>query len=361
MPKPASGLCNRAYAQVVRETNATTGNITDYLYGDDLIKQTKAANDSYYLYDGLGSTRALTNSAGSVTDTYNYESFGTVLNQTGTTPNNYLFTGEQFDNSLNNYYLRARYYDQSIGRFTQMDTWMGNNSDPMTLHKYLYANANPVNNVDPTGNFSIGSVMATVNVVATLASVSQTSYDFFSDPTQSLSGDASSFAVEGGMFALTSMGGFKIFKLIGKKFLKKLGCEKANSKKKICDIFKPAGQRIKKIKKAIGAKKRQNVAYADYITSSGIGTMIANSGKKNRPGTVGMPSSRRYITSVVGFSRAFDSEVKLYENLAINFNPNTKGIVNLVSERPICASCGGVGSQFKMDFKGVFVMSRGGF
>ncbi|MEW8543223.1 MAG: deaminase domain-containing protein [Candidatus Thiodiazotropha sp.] len=116
-----------------------------------------------------------------------------------------------------------------------------------------------------------------------------------------------------------------------------------------------------KIKKMIGAKKRQNVAYADYVTSSGIGTMIANSGRKNRPGTVGMPTLRRYITSTVGFPRTYDSEVKLYENLALKFTPNTKGIVNLVSERIICASCAGVGTQFRSDFKGVFVLSRGGF
>jgi RHS repeat-associated protein len=164
---------------VVKETNATTGNITDYLYGDDLIKQSRAANDSYYLYDGLGSTRALTDSAGTITDSYNYESFGSLLNQVGTTENNYLFTGEQYDNNLDNYYLRARYYDQSIGRFTQQDTWMGQNQDPITLHKYLYANTDPVNNIDPTGNFTMSSVMTAVNIVSTLASTAQAAVDIF--------------------------------------------------------------------------------------------------------------------------------------------------------------------------------------
>jgi RHS repeat-associated protein len=140
---------------VIKETNATTGNITDYLYGDDLIKQSRAANDSYYLYDGLGSTRALTDATGSLTNSYDYESFGSVLNQTGSTENNYLFTGEQFDTSLDNYYLRARYYDQNVGRFTQQDSWMGDNQDPVTLNKYLYANADSVNNIDPSGHMSI--------------------------------------------------------------------------------------------------------------------------------------------------------------------------------------------------------------
>jgi len=167
---------NRAYAQVVKETNATSGNVTDYLYGDDLIKQTQAANDSYYLYDGLGSTRALTNSAGTITDTYNYDSFGTLLNQTGATLNDYLFTGEQYDNNLDNYYLRARYYDQGIGRFSSMDTYQGDNYVPVSLHKYLYANANPVMYTDPTGNFSLGSLMSGINVQGILSTISQPAY-----------------------------------------------------------------------------------------------------------------------------------------------------------------------------------------
>jgi RHS repeat-associated protein len=93
-----------------------------------------------------------------------------VLDQSGATANSYLYTGEQFDGSLGNYYLRARYYDPNSGRFTQMDTWMGRDSDPVTLHKYLYANGDSANNIDPSGNFSIGSVMAAVNIVSANAS-----------------------------------------------------------------------------------------------------------------------------------------------------------------------------------------------
>ena len=79
-----------------------------------------------------------------------------------------LFAGEQFDTNLNQYYLRARYYDQNIGRFTRQDTWMGRNADPITLNKYLYANANPANMIDPSGHLSIGSLMAAVGNLARL-------------------------------------------------------------------------------------------------------------------------------------------------------------------------------------------------
>ncbi len=56
-----------------------------------------------------------------------------------------------------------------IGRFSSMDTYMGNNSDPITLHKYLYANSDPALNVDPSGHMSMMSVMSSVNISSTLA------------------------------------------------------------------------------------------------------------------------------------------------------------------------------------------------
>ncbi len=148
-----------------------------YVYGDDLIKQTRSANDSYYLYDGHGSTRAMTDALGSITDTYDYDAYGTLIDSTGTTENHYLYTGEQFDGSLDNYYLRARYYNYAIGRFMSMDSWAGVNSDPVTLNKYLYGNSDPVNNVDPSGKFSIGSLMAAINVASSLVTIAQTVSD----------------------------------------------------------------------------------------------------------------------------------------------------------------------------------------
>ena len=76
---------------------------------------------NYYHYDGLGSTRALSNNSGVITDTYIYDAFGELLNQTGDTENNYLYTGEQYDPNLGFYYLRARYMNPGIGRFISMD------------------------------------------------------------------------------------------------------------------------------------------------------------------------------------------------------------------------------------------------
>jgi RHS repeat-associated protein len=140
------------YGDVVLET--TGGVNTSYtLAGTQLISQTRNGSISFYLQDGQGSTRALTNSAGAVTDTYSYTAYGEIYNQTGTTANNYLYTGQQFDQSTGLYSLRARFYNPSWGRFLSQDTWAVNYSNPIELNRYGYTANNPINGMDPSGLF----------------------------------------------------------------------------------------------------------------------------------------------------------------------------------------------------------------
>jgi RHS repeat-associated protein len=112
------------------------------------------------LYDGHGSTRQLVDSSEDITAAYSYDAYGNLLGGNPGTPQNpgspatnLLYAGEQFDIDAQQYYLRARYYDPSSGRFNRLDPASGNHTDPQSLHKYLYCHANPVNGVDPTGEF----------------------------------------------------------------------------------------------------------------------------------------------------------------------------------------------------------------
>jgi len=98
-----------------------------------------------------GDARFLTNMAGMVTDTYQFDAFGNQIAGTGTTANNFLYSGKQFDNSTGLYYLRARYYRMPTGRFLTIDPYQGTILDPASLHKYVYTGNNPVNLIDPTG------------------------------------------------------------------------------------------------------------------------------------------------------------------------------------------------------------------
>ena len=142
---------NRDYAQVLEERDGVDTLIVSYIYGDDLISQNRSGSVSYYHYDGQMSTRVLTDAAAAVTDTYVYDAFGILLNRTGTTANNYLYTGEQYDPNVGFYYLRSRMYNPYIGRFTATDINEGSIYDPATLHKYLYCANNPINLIDPSG------------------------------------------------------------------------------------------------------------------------------------------------------------------------------------------------------------------
>ena len=155
---------NQQYAQVLAETDNHTPSRL-YTRGDDLLSQTNPATSEtrYHLHDGLGSTRALTDQTGNETDSYHYEAFGELLHHTGSSDNNYLFAGEQFDADLNLYYNRARYLDTSIGRFTQMDRFQGFQTQPVSLNKYIYAYSDPANLLDPSGNITLGQVLSVGN------------------------------------------------------------------------------------------------------------------------------------------------------------------------------------------------------
>jgi len=173
------------YAQVVEEFNVS-GGLTNlsraYTYGLDLIsqRQVSPALTTFYGYDGLGSTRFLMGTNGLVTDTTVYDAYGTVITNTGSAVNYYLYAGEQWDSDLGLYYLRARYYSANVGRFWTMDSFDGNQSDPLALHKYLYAQGNPVNNTDQSGHETLTSVMASVEIrlLVAVAAVSVTAVNY---------------------------------------------------------------------------------------------------------------------------------------------------------------------------------------
>jgi RHS repeat-associated protein len=137
-----------------------------YTYGTDLISQNQWTGSAwtlnFYGYDGHGSVRYLTATNAAVTDTYDYDAFGTLIAQSGITPNNYLYCGEQFDADLGLYYSRARYLNADSDRFWTMDESEGSQADPLALHKYLYAQSDPVNGVDRTGNETLFESLGTM-------------------------------------------------------------------------------------------------------------------------------------------------------------------------------------------------------
>lgn len=118
------------------------------------------------LHDRLGSVRQIIDTSGNVKNHYTYKSFGELFatEVTENVLNPFKFSGQFFDDEIDEYYLRARMYDPHIGRFTSRDplSLAGVFEEPLTLHRYLYCQNDPINGTDPLGLWTIhvtGTVM----------------------------------------------------------------------------------------------------------------------------------------------------------------------------------------------------------
>jgi RHS repeat-associated protein len=170
-------------SHVVLETAAGGALQAFYVRGADLLAVMRplapvpaTATDwqtRYYHADPVGSVRRLTDEAGQITDGYTYTAFGELLGHTGSDPQPYAFAGEPLDSSSGLQYHRARWLDPRTGRFLGMDPFPGSQDDPVSLHRYLYAGADPVALADPTGEFSsLAGAFMVVAIVAILAGIS---------------------------------------------------------------------------------------------------------------------------------------------------------------------------------------------
>jgi len=113
----------------------------------------KSVSTVYHHTDHLGGSNVSTDSSGKVVEVNDYYPYGSsrIEERAGNYENNKLYTGKELDRSSELYYYGARYYDPLIGRFTSVDPWGGDISDPQSLNKYAYVRNNPLKYVDPTG------------------------------------------------------------------------------------------------------------------------------------------------------------------------------------------------------------------
>ncbi|WP_456446646.1 RHS repeat domain-containing protein, partial [Thiolapillus sp.] len=140
--------------------------LQEYVYFTHLLEKKDISGLRVYHHDGQRNVRLLSDENGIITDTYEYDAFGDNFIHTGSTENAYRFAGEYFGDAEQLAFHRARYYDPTTGRFISRDPFEGLLRDPQSLHRYLYANNNPLIYVDPTGKFpSLGEV----SVVSTIS------------------------------------------------------------------------------------------------------------------------------------------------------------------------------------------------
>ncbi len=134
-----------------------------------LISQRRGGTTSYYHFDGQGSTRALTDSTETVTDTNIYDAWGVNVSTSGTTENPFRYAGEfgyYFDVELESHSVRRRRYEATIARWASVDPRRFVDGP----NQYLYVENHPTNAVDPSGLLSQSTVIIPViNVPLALA------------------------------------------------------------------------------------------------------------------------------------------------------------------------------------------------
>ena len=133
---------------VFTETNG--GSTKHYANGLSMVGAFAAGETSYYHYDRIGNTAALTGATSSLQNTYAYLPFGEIAAQTGSVNNRFTFNGAVGvqDDDGDTYYMRNRYYDAEMGRFTKRDP-IGLLGGDTNL--YRFAANDPANRTDPNG------------------------------------------------------------------------------------------------------------------------------------------------------------------------------------------------------------------
>ena len=151
---------------VLVEYGSSSGfpSLEKYDYGRDLLGITsiaatsQARSTAFYLKDSLGSTANMTRASGLLCKSYRYDAWGALRAQSGSCLNARQYTGHYRDDETGLHYFGARYYDDDTARFLAQDEHFGEISRPPSLHRYLYAQGNPLLFIDPDGRRSEGQL-----------------------------------------------------------------------------------------------------------------------------------------------------------------------------------------------------------
>ena len=123
-----------------------------------ILSQRRSGTTYTYHYDGLGSTRQLTDYSGATTDAYAYDAWGVTLSQSGATTNSFRFCGQYgyyTDATSAGIYVRARQYVPTVSR------WMS--AEPvLSSADYIYASNTPAQLIDPSGLIPVAPLTVTV-------------------------------------------------------------------------------------------------------------------------------------------------------------------------------------------------------
>ncbi|KQC06937.1 MAG: hypothetical protein APR62_07285 [Smithella sp. SDB] len=148
-----------ANGRLLAEADANNNITKYYVYGNGLLAMVTPEGQTYcYHYNGIGSTIAMTNASQEIINKYSYDVFGNIANKLENILNNdtnlqnqpFTYVGQYGVMSEPNgfYYMKARYYDPTVGRFISEDPIGFDGGD---VNLMAYVGNNPVTGIDPSG------------------------------------------------------------------------------------------------------------------------------------------------------------------------------------------------------------------
>jgi RHS repeat-associated protein len=159
------------YAKAIEESTSA-GVKRSYLLGIDILMQADADGTVQLIKDGHGTTRALVNLLGAITQMFEFDAYANLLNmQASAAKTEWLSPDGRRDVSTGLNYNLARYVDPETGTFVSFDSFEADPASPANVHKYVLDQSNPQNRSDPSGHSSLGELQLTNLIQNTLAKV----------------------------------------------------------------------------------------------------------------------------------------------------------------------------------------------
>ncbi|WP_235941793.1 polymorphic toxin-type HINT domain-containing protein [Paenibacillus puerhi] len=146
--------------QIIAEAAVKNGDVTltaRYIRGRGLIAREDSRGKDYYIHNAHGDVVELRDRTGARLNSYSYDIWGNPKQQIEQVSQPFRYSGEMWDNATHLQYLRARWYDPSMHRFINEDTYEGDITNPLTLNLYTYVYNNPLRYTDPSGHCGISN------------------------------------------------------------------------------------------------------------------------------------------------------------------------------------------------------------